>query len=88
MPKRLAMRKLIFQPLILGRESQKFFKSKNILVTFQVEVHFIENNIAPTGLGEPSLPPAGAAVANAIKAATGIRITKQPFINSSEKIFG
>ncbi|MDY7394146.1 molybdopterin cofactor-binding domain-containing protein [Aureibaculum sp. 2210JD6-5] len=56
--------------------------------TPQVEVHFVENDIAPTGLGEPSLPPAGAAIANAIKAATGIRLTKQPFINSSEKIFG
>lgn len=56
--------------------------------TPKVESHFIENNIAPTGLGEPSLPPAGGAVANAIKAATGIRITKQPFINSTEKIFG
>ncbi len=45
-----------------------------------VETHFIENDIAPTGLGEPALPPAGAAVANAIKAAKGIRIYKQPFI--------
>lgn len=56
--------------------------------TPQVDVHFVENNIAPTGLGEPSLPPAGAAIANAIKAATGKRLTKQPFINSNEKIFG
>ena len=56
--------------------------------TPQVEVHFIKNNIAPTGLGEPSLPPAGAAVANAIKAATGIRITKQPFIKNMEKVIG
>ncbi len=45
-----------------------------------VETHFIENNIAPTGLGEPTLPPAGAAVANAIKAAKGIRLYKQPFV--------
>ena len=52
-----------------------------------VETHFIENDIAPTGLGEPALPPAGAALANAIKAATGVRLTKQPFIENKE-IFG
>jgi len=45
-----------------------------------VETHFIQNDIAPTGLGEPALPPAGAAVANAIKAAKGIRLYKQPFV--------
>ncbi|KAA1245955.1 xanthine dehydrogenase family protein molybdopterin-binding subunit [Aquimarina sp. RZ0] len=50
-----------------------------------VETHFIESKIAPTGLGEPTLPPAGAAIANAIKAAKGIRLTKQPFINNMDK---
>ena len=49
-----------------------------------VETHFIENDFSPTGLGEPTLPPAGGAVANAIKAATGQRIYKQPFINQLE----
>lgn len=47
-----------------------------------VETHFIDSNFAPTGLGEPTLPPAGAAVANAIKAAKGIRLYKQPFIKN------
>ncbi|WP_405206266.1 molybdopterin cofactor-binding domain-containing protein [Aquimarina sp. LLG6339-5] len=47
-----------------------------------VETHFIESDIAPTGLGEPTLPPAGAAVANAIKAAKGVRLTKQPFVKN------
>ncbi|MCM4163173.1 MULTISPECIES: xanthine dehydrogenase family protein molybdopterin-binding subunit [unclassified Arenibacter] len=45
----------------------------------EVEAHLIENGLAPTGLGEPTLPPAGAAVANALKAATGNRFTQQPF---------
>ncbi len=47
-----------------------------------VETHFVESNVAPTGLGEPTLPPAGAAVANAIKAAKGIRLYKQPFVKN------
>ncbi len=47
-----------------------------------VETYFVENDLSPTGLGEPGLPPAGGALANAIKAATGQLITKQPFIKS------
>ncbi|WP_231961822.1 xanthine dehydrogenase family protein molybdopterin-binding subunit [Algibacter lectus] len=59
--------------------------------TPQVDVHFIESDIDPTGLGEPTLPPIGAAVANAIYAATGNRINKQPLINNlepKEKVLG
>jgi len=48
--------------------------------TPSVDVHFVENKLSPTGLGEPGLPPAGGAVANAIKKATGKRLMKQPFI--------
>ncbi|MFT4736031.1 MAG: isoquinoline 1-oxidoreductase beta subunit [Cyclobacteriaceae bacterium] len=45
----------------------------------QVDIHFVESNNSPTGLGEPTLPPAGGAIANAIYAATGKRLYKQPF---------
>jgi isoquinoline 1-oxidoreductase beta subunit len=53
--------------------------------TPKVEVHFIQNNLSPTGLGEPGLPPAGGAVANAINAALGRRMYNQPFIKSLKK---
>ncbi len=54
--------------------------------TPQVETYFVENELSPTGLGEPALPPAGAAVANAIHAATGQRILKQPFVDQIKKV--
>ena len=50
----------------------------------QVDIHFVESTDNPTGLGEPTLPPAGGAIANAINAATGKRFYKQPFINNKE----
>ena len=49
--------------------------------TPQVDVHFVDSNEAPTGLGEPTLPPVGGAIANAIYKATGKRLTKMPFMN-------
>jgi isoquinoline 1-oxidoreductase beta subunit len=53
----------------------------------EVEVHFVENLNAPTGLGEPTLPPAGGAIANAIFSATGERLYSQPFVKNA-KVLG
>jgi isoquinoline 1-oxidoreductase beta subunit len=50
-----------------------------------VEVHIVQSDKAPTGVGEPALPPAGPALANAIYAATGKRITKLPMTDSGIK---
>ena len=44
----------------------------------------MDNGIDPTGLGEPSLPPISAAVANALAQATGKRLYDQPFISNTE----
>ena len=56
----------------------------------EIEVFFVDSDIAPTGLGEPGLPPAIGALANALYQATGNRITKQPFISNMtfEKVIG
>ena len=47
----------------------------------KIEVHFVQNNIDPTGLGEPPFPPVFGAMANALYKATGKRFYNQPFIN-------
>jgi isoquinoline 1-oxidoreductase subunit beta len=44
-----------------------------------IETHFVENQIDPTGLGEPGYPPVFAALANALYQATGKRLYQQPF---------
>jgi isoquinoline 1-oxidoreductase beta subunit len=50
----------------------------------KVEVHLVESDEPPEGLGEMTLPPIAAALSNAVFAATGKRIRKLP-INLSDK---
>ncbi|WP_422103950.1 molybdopterin cofactor-binding domain-containing protein [Winogradskyella sp.] len=50
-----------------------------------VDTYFVDNELSPTGLGEPGLPPAGGALANAIRNATDKVLTKQPFIKELNK---
>lgn len=45
----------------------------------KVDVHFVKNDIDPTGLGEPPFPPIFGALANALFQATGKRFYRQPF---------
>jgi len=46
----------------------------------EIDVHFVQNQIDPTGLGEPPYPPIFGALANAMYEATGKRYYEQPFI--------
>ena len=44
----------------------------------EVEVHIVQSDAPPTGVGEPGVPPIGPAVANAVFRATGRRLRMLP----------
>jgi len=47
----------------------------------KIEVHFVQNDFDPTGLGEPPFPPVFGAVANALYKSTNKRHYNQPFLD-------
>ena len=47
-----------------------------------VEAHFVESSEAPSGAGEPTVPPLAPALCNAIYAATRKRVRVLPLLNS------
>ncbi|MFM1877239.1 MAG: hypothetical protein RLZZ241_105 [Bacteroidota bacterium] len=53
-----------------------------------IDVHFVESEIAPTGMGEPPFPPVFGAFANALHKATGTRHYHQPFLSDTPRILG
>ncbi|TDJ26233.1 MAG: xanthine dehydrogenase family protein molybdopterin-binding subunit [Gammaproteobacteria bacterium] len=64
-----------------GRIQQSNFHDYEVLRipdTPKVDIHFIQSDYSPTGLGEPALPPLAPAIGNAIFAATGHRVRKMP----------
>jgi isoquinoline 1-oxidoreductase subunit beta len=46
----------------------------------KISTHFVKSEVPPTGMGEPSGPPAIGAIANALYKATGKRFYSQPFL--------
>ena len=78
-----------------GAPNQKNFDTYQLIRHSQapeeIEVFFVENDISPTGLGEPGLPPAVGALANALYQATGKRYYNNPFSTADQgekKIIG
>lgn len=52
----------------------------------KIDVHFVQNEIEPTGMGEPPFPPIFGAVANALYKATGQRHYEQPFVKEKQVV--
>ncbi len=72
--------------LVNGRVQQKNFDTHPLLRLVNappaIEIAWVKSNNAPTGLGEPSMPPILPAIANAIYSATGDRVRDLPFKKS------
>lgn len=77
--------KLTFKDGVPEQNNFSSYRMIRISEIPQIETHFIDNGIDPTGLGEPALPPTGGAVANAIFKVSGIRLRSQPFIDELQK---
>ena len=71
-----------------GQVEQSNFDSYDMMridrAARRIDVHFVDNDQPPMGLGEPGVPPLAPALANAIFAATGRRIRQTPMLKSLE----
>src|SRR4029077_20262603 len=69
--------------LIGGHVDQTNFHQYQVLrindMPRSIEVYIVPSINAPSGVGEPGTPPVAPAVANAVRAATGIRLHTLPF---------
>jgi len=66
-----------------GRVDQSNFHQYRVLrlpdMPRAIEVYIVPSTNAPSGVGEPGTPPIAPAVANAVRAATGLRLHALPF---------
>lgn len=68
-----------------GVVQQKNFHDYQMLRMFEspvIEIYIVPSDAAPTGVGEPGVPPVAPALTNAIFAATGKRLRRLPIRNS------
>lgn len=65
----------------------KYRMIRQIEAPKSIEIHFVESETDPTGLGEPLFPPVFAALSNALYKATNKRFYDQPFVSGLDLAF-
>ena len=69
--------------IVQGQVQQSNYPSYRMLSLAQapkVQTHIVSSTLAPTGVGEPALPPLAPALANAMFALNGVRIRSLPMV--------
>ena len=82
----MAMQQITMKDGIIQQDNFDTYPVMRISATPEVNVHFIQSDNKPTGLGEPALPPLAPAVTNAIFAATGTRVRSMPLSEQGFKL--
>ena len=74
----MALQQITMANGVIEQDNFHQYPMMRLASTPDIDVHFIESDNPPTGLGEPALPPLAPAVTNAIFAANGERIRTMP----------
>jgi len=82
----MALQQITMQDGVIQQDNFHQYPVLRIASAPKVDVHFIQSDNPPTGLGEPALPPLAPAVTNAIFAATGERIRSMPLSEQGFKL--
>lgn len=74
----MALQQITMKDGVIEQDNFHQYPVMRIAATPEIDVHFIQSENKPTGLGEPAFPPLAPAVTNALFNATGVRIRSMP----------